>query len=111
MERRSYVRRRYGVELEQLDALLEEQNGCCAICKKHWQTCVPAKRTNYEKGFLHYLCIDHDHERRRVRGLLCNSCNSAIGHLEEDGIRFVNAMFYLEKHAQSSLFRMPPLAP
>jgi hypothetical protein len=98
MERRSYVLRRYGVRLEQLDAVLSEQHGRCAICEKDWRSCVPAKRTQYETGFLHHLCIDHDHTRKRARGLLCNSCNTAVGLFEEDAVRFVNAMLYLQKY-------------
>jgi len=97
-QRQLYVFRKYGVRMEELEQLLDRQNGCCAICKKNWRACVPAKHTPYEKVFLHHLCIDHDHdhERGKVRGLLCNSCNTAIGLFEEDGIRFVNAMLYLQ---------------
>jgi hypothetical protein len=47
---------------------------------------------------LHHLCIDHDHRTQRVRGLLCNACNALIGFSEEDGMRFVDAMFYLQMH-------------
>jgi hypothetical protein len=95
-QREYYVLRRYGVKMAELEQLLERQNGCCAICRKHWRLCTPAKHTPYEVVFLHHLCIDHSHEHGEVRGLLCNSCNTAIGLFAEDGIRFVNAMLYLQ---------------
>ena len=102
LQRRRYVLRRYGVRMEELEQLLHEQDGCCAICKKHWRSCVPAKHTPYEIVFLHHLCIDHDHGSGRVRGLLCNACNAAIGFLEEDEARFANAVAYLRRNAQLS---------
>jgi hypothetical protein len=48
--------------------------------------------------FLHYLCIDHDHRNGRIRGLLCNACNTAIGLFEEDVTRFAEAVRYLRRH-------------
>jgi hypothetical protein len=98
-QRQHYVFRRYGIHMEQLERLLDEQNGCCAICKQYWRSCVPAKHTPYEAIFLHHLCIDHDHLTQRVRGLLCNSCNAAIGFFEEDETRLANAVLYLRRHA------------
>jgi hypothetical protein len=96
-QRQHYVLRRYGIRMKELEQLLDNQDGCCAICKKQWRLCVPAKHTPYETVFLHHLCIDHDHELGQVRGLLCNACNTAIGLFEEDAIRFVNAMTYLQE--------------
>lgn len=43
------------------------------------------------------LCVDHDHESGRVRGVLCHSCNSALG-LFKDSLSFLkNAIGYLER--------------
>jgi len=93
--RRSYYLRRYGVTLEEVERILSEQGGSCAICRKFWKCCKPAKRARDENLFLHHLCIDHDHERKTVRGLLCNACNTAIGLFEEELDRFEAAMAYL----------------
>ena len=30
------------------------------------------------------LCIDHDHDTEKPRGLLCNNCNTALGLLGDD---------------------------
>lgn len=46
------------------------QNGCCAICGK----------TEEAEG--RRLALDHDHETGVVRGLLCLSCNQALGWYE-----------------------------
>ncbi len=90
--RRQYLRRRYGTTLEFLENLLAAQNETCAICEKHWTACVPAFKARIDETFLNHLCVDHDHRTHQVRGLLCNSCNTAIGLLEEDYGRFLNAI-------------------
>jgi hypothetical protein len=93
--RQSYYLRRYGVTLEDVERILSDQGGSCAICRKFWKCCKPAKRALDENLFLHHLCIDHDHERKTVRGLLCNACNTGLGLFEEELDRFEAAMAYL----------------
>jgi Autographiviridae endonuclease VII len=88
--------RRYGITLEALARLLHEQDGRCAICRRPWQSCKPVKRARDEGLFLHHLCVDHDHESGRVRGLLCNACNTGIGVFEEDPARLLNAVAYVQ---------------
>lgn len=58
--------RRYGVDRHMFAAMLFDQNGKCAI-----DSCVrPA------------VSIDHDHASGRVRGLVCQGCNVALGFVE-----------------------------
>ena len=68
------LRKRYGITVEEYDALLAAQDGCCAICRK------PPREGSR-------LYVDHDHETNQVRGLLCPSCNTSLEwmliHLEE----------------------------
>jgi len=58
--------KRYGLTAEQYESFLLLQGGLCAICKR-----VPPRDFD----------IDHDHLTGVVRGLLCNSCNRALGYL------------------------------
>lgn len=70
----------YGLTIAAYRALLESQNGRCAICG--------AKQG--EK-----LKIDHDHRTGKVRGLLCGSCNVGIAAVEKHPVA---AYEYLRKH-------------
>lgn len=66
---KSYVEYRlktkYGLTLDDYNRRLDEQNGTCAICDQ-----------SPDKG---RLVVDHSHVTGEVRGLLCNSCNLALG--------------------------------
>ena len=73
---------RYNMSLEELDELWSKQNGRCAICNGTLDT----------KKY----CIDHDHSSGKVRGLLCSSCNTAIGLLKDSPEIICNAMRYLK---------------
>ena len=95
MARAAHVKRCYGVSIEGLNRILERQQGACGICRRTWIACPPAKRTKFERHFLQHLCVDHDHRVGKVRGLLCNACNTAIGLFEEDTVRLSGAIAYL----------------
>ena len=66
-DRKSHLKRKYGLTLEAFDELLAAQGGGCAICGK-------PDADN----------VDHDHETGRVRGILCFNCNIAIGQFDDD---------------------------
>lgn len=75
------VLRRYGITLEQWDALLIEQCGRCMICRD------PMENPQ----------VDHCHNSLVVRGLLCSACNTGIGLFREDPQRLEGAMLYLSR--------------
>jgi adenine-specific DNA methylase len=88
-ERYAHLRRRanlkkHGVTADVYDAMLVAQGGVCAICGR-----APERRR---------LSIDHDHKTGKVRGLLCDKCNPALGSFEEDVGRLARAIQYLEVH-------------
>lgn len=69
----------YGITREDVADIALRQGGKCAICES------PDRN----------LHIDHDHESKVVRGLLCLQCNHAIGNLREDPVLFARALEYL----------------
>lgn len=76
----------YGLKPGEFERMLVEQDGRCLICKAVFE----GKRTPH---------IDHDHDSGRVRGLLCRSCNTGIGFLDEDPGRLERAARYLRERA------------
>jgi hypothetical protein len=79
-DRKSHLKRKYGLTLEAFDQLLASQGGGCAICG----------RPDADN-------VDHDHETGHVRGILCFPCNVAIGLVHEDGERLLAAASYLSR--------------
>jgi len=73
----------HGVTKEQYLEILASQYGSCAICKE-----IPKEKA---------LCVDHNHETKKIRGLLCHRCNSAIGLLKDSITVIKNAASYLEE--------------
>lgn len=73
---------KYGLSLEDYKEMVEKQDGRCAICGK-----IP----NYR------LCVDHRHDTGKVRGLLCRTCNKAIGQLGDTPYALERALRYLEE--------------
>lgn len=83
--RRKYrLKYKHGLTIQEYDAMSALQNGVCAICGKH-----PKTRN---------LSVDHDHNTGKIRGLLCYSCNYAIGIMRDDVDRLRRAADYLDRH-------------
>jgi hypothetical protein len=83
-ERRCFkLRQAYKITLAAWTALLDAQQGRCAVCrtdepgKRGWQT-------------------DHCHTTKRVRGILCMPCNIALGVANDDPARLRALAAYLE---------------
>lgn len=85
IQRKSYIKREFGITIEQYNSMFEQQNGCCAICKKH--------QNNFKKK----LSVDHNHNTGRIRGLLCNICNLKVLPIIENMYNLIElAKQYLE---------------
>lgn len=72
-----HLEKKYGLSIEQYRKMLKH----CGVC-----------------GSKHRLGIDHNHETNKVRGILCRSCNSALGFLREDPDVVRKMLRYIEKH-------------
>jgi hypothetical protein len=69
---------RYGVDNSEYAKLLDSSGGACQIC-----------------GEITTLCVDHQQEPFKVRGLLCGKCNKGIGLLGHDVGILRSAIAYL----------------
>lgn len=77
----------YGITVEQYNHLLEAQNNRCAGCNKH------------KDDFKVKLAVDHCHKSGKVRGLLCDLCNRALGMLKDDPETLKRLIDYLANKA------------
>jgi hypothetical protein len=68
---------KFGITLEEYQALFEAQNGVCKLCGEEE---TMRKNHSEEKRM---LAVDHDHNTGVVRGLLCARCNVNLGHYEK----------------------------
>jgi len=82
--------RRRGCSAEEYQALLNKQNGLCAICG------APAGHRSC-RGRTCRLAIDHDHGTGAVRGLLCNNCNRGLGRFKDSVALLESAARYLQR--------------
>ncbi len=98
---RSYhLKRRYGLTADDVDHLVEQQGGTCALCR--------ARRPQH---------VDHDHLTQRVRGVLCSGCNQGLGNFRDDAEALRQAVAYLEattwqrRREADGVFRLVPPRP
>lgn len=76
---------RYGISVDEYDAIYEAQGGLCYICRR-------------ANGKVRKLAVDHDHQTGYVRGLLCKSCNRGVlGHARDEVEFFERAISYLQQ--------------
>ncbi len=71
-------RRKYGLDDAAYAGLVARAGGRCEVCRRERP-----------------LVIDHDHETKRVRGLLCASCNRGLGYFGDSVSALNNAAEYL----------------
>lgn len=86
VNRRTTLRRYYGISVEEYDSLLERQGGVCAICG------------GPPVGKRKYLDVDHCHDSGEIRALLCSPCNVTLGYMQDNPVRLRAAADYVERH-------------
>lgn len=86
----NWLRRRYGMTIEEYDALVVAQSNCCAICKQ------PEKAIHWASGKIKPLSVDHNHVTGKPRALLCFKCNYTVGIIEASTDRLKAFQQYLE---------------
>lgn len=83
-------RRNFGLSLAEYQAMHDAQKGLCAICEQP---------ENGKRGAaLKWLAVDHDHTTKKIRALLCQACNQAIGKMDDSIERLEAAIAYLRRH-------------
>ena len=73
--RELWASKKYGISVEEYRLL--NQKEVCDICQQK-------EMAIGRNGKIKRLAIDHNHETGKVRGLLCQKCNQAVGLLRED---------------------------
>jgi hypothetical protein len=73
---------KYGLSPADYDRMVIEQSGLCAICER-----TPQR----------WLCVDHCHATQKVRGLLCDNCNTALGLLDDNSAWMREAADYVDR--------------
>jgi RNase P subunit RPR2 len=81
--RRTRLKLMYGLTIEQVEQMHVDQGGCCAICDQSIELWA---RTTH---------IDHCHDSKRVRGLLCEDCNRGLGCFKDSVDSLRKAVDYL----------------
>jgi hypothetical protein len=77
--RNYHLFRKYGLRPGEVELLIEQQGGVCALC-----------------GDRAAVQVAHDHRTGKVRGVLCLLCNAGLGALKDDPEIIRQAIAYLE---------------
>lgn len=80
------LKARYRITKQQYDALFLSQNFQCAVCQ-----------TKTSSGPGNGFVVDHCHKTGKIRGILCNLFNVALGSMKEDVEILRRMTEYLEK--------------
>jgi len=79
------LRKKYNITAEQYYEMFKNQEYKCLICKD--------SQSNHGRKF----CVDHNHITKKVRGILCQPCNTAMGLLKENLHTLKTMIDYIKK--------------
>lgn len=93
------IYRQYGLTPEEYNEFFDSQNGLCAICHRPYdEKKRPAHLRDFQPKANRKLSVDHCHETGKVRGLLCQRCNTGLGFFSDNLELMRSAVQYLENH-------------
>lgn len=76
--------KRYGITESRKQEMVEAQKGLCAVCDSAFSGSADTH-------------VDHDHNTRKVRDILCGRCNRALGLVKEDTRTLERLIVYIKK--------------
>ena len=91
--RNSYLKKKYNISNEEYYSLYNKQNGKCAICFQCIEIILNKRGNNSNSCHL-----DHDHKTGKIRGMLCHSCNNALGHFKDNTKIMLQAVKYITNY-------------
>lgn len=86
-KQKSWYKRMYGMTVEQKKEMLKSQHYKCLICDK-----------NLHYSHKRMVCVDHNHDTGKVRGILCRHCNCTLGLVHENINTLHNMINYVIKY-------------
>lgn len=89
------LKKRYNISLIEYNELLKNQDYKCAVCLS------PETSIDKRTGKLRELSVDHNHYTGEARGLLCRSCNTALGSLKENEDIIYSLLNYIKSKKMS----------
>jgi hypothetical protein len=92
----SWLKKKYGITLDDYMEMYESQQGKCKICGIEGTVFAEKKRLSST------LVVDHCHKQGHVRHLLCMACNHGLGHFKDNPDLLDKAKAYLEATAQQA---------
>ena len=85
--RKQHLKNTYGLSPDEFEEMLVTQGNRCWICHRQF--------TGTNSSTLS-ACVDHCHGTGKIRGLLCRSCNGALGGFRDNPALLTRAIAYLE---------------
>ena len=83
----AHYKHRYGITHADKLELIEQQENKCQCCGNE-----------FDGTFRRRPVVDHCHETGAVRDILCERCNVALGHIDEDVLLAEQLIAYIRKH-------------
>lgn len=87
--RKAQFKVKYGITLDDYEAMKLGQGGACAICQEEPED--------------HNLYVDHNHTTGTVRALLCRRCNCGVGYFRDNPEVMEAAAAYVRRFTASAV--------